>query len=65
MDHSLIPPFMLREAGLTVNETPKIHKEHHTVDDHVITFPKSGLRIPMGLWEVFLYFPTSMPSTEE
>eukprot|EP00957_Ditylum_brightwellii_P128393 9792090-Ditylum_brightwellii.AAC.1 len=27
MDHNLIPPFMLREAGITVNDTPKIHKE--------------------------------------
>jgi hypothetical protein len=65
MDHNLIPPFMLREAGITVNETPKIHKENPTVDDHAITFPNSGLRIPMGLWGVFSYFPTSKPSTEE
>ena len=27
MDHNLIPPFILREAGLTVNERPKIHTE--------------------------------------
>ena len=26
IDHNLIPPFMLREARITVNETPKIHK---------------------------------------
>jgi hypothetical protein len=32
MDHNLIPPFMLREAGITVNETPKIHKENPTVN---------------------------------
>eukprot|EP00957_Ditylum_brightwellii_P078872 5997418-Ditylum_brightwellii.AAC.1 len=30
MDHILIPPFMLREAGITVNETPKIQKENPT-----------------------------------
>eukprot|EP00957_Ditylum_brightwellii_P110461 8424306-Ditylum_brightwellii.AAC.1 len=65
MDHNLIPPFMLREAGITLNERPKIHKENHTVDDHVITFPNLGLRIPMGLWGAFSYFLTSMPSIEE
>jgi hypothetical protein len=65
MDHNLIPPFMLREAGITVNETPKIHKKNPTADDHAITFSNSGLRIPLGLWGVFSYFPTSMTSTEE
>lgn len=25
MDHNLIPPFILREAELTVNDTPMIH----------------------------------------
>ena len=27
MDHNLIPPFMLREMGITVNDVPKIHKK--------------------------------------
>eukprot|EP00957_Ditylum_brightwellii_P040188 3040753-Ditylum_brightwellii.AAC.1 len=65
MDHNLIPPFMLREAGIAVNETPKIHKKNPTVDDHTITFSNSGLRITMRLWGVFSYFPTSKPSIEE
>ena len=25
MTHNLLPPFMLREAGITINEVPKIH----------------------------------------
>eukprot|EP00957_Ditylum_brightwellii_P181663 13838956-Ditylum_brightwellii.AAC.1 len=65
MDHNLVPPFMLREAGIMVNETPKTHKENPTVDDHAITFPNLGLIIPLGLWEVFSYFPTSKPLVEE
>eukprot|EP00957_Ditylum_brightwellii_P018022 1358239-Ditylum_brightwellii.AAC.1 len=48
-----------------VNETPKIHKENPTENVHAITFPGAGLRIPLGLWEVFSYFPTSKPSIEE
>ena len=29
MDHNLVPPFILREAGLIVNGTPKIHVRTH------------------------------------
>ena len=32
MDNNLIPPFMLRELGVTVNDVPKIHKEDPTVE---------------------------------
>ena len=49
MDHNLIPPFMLREMGVTVNGIPKIHKEDPTVDDHAITFAEMGFRIPLSL----------------
>eukprot|EP00957_Ditylum_brightwellii_P114355 8719526-Ditylum_brightwellii.AAC.1 len=65
MDHNMIPPFMLREAGITVNETPKTNKENTTVDDHAITFPNSGLRIPLGLWGISSYFPTFKQSIDE
>eukprot|EP00957_Ditylum_brightwellii_P111882 8532935-Ditylum_brightwellii.AAC.1 len=47
MNHNLIPPFVLREAGIRVNDTPKIYKKSPTVDDHAITFPGEGLRIPL------------------
>ena len=62
MDNNLIPPFMLREMGVTVNDVPKIHKEDPTVDDHVITFVEMGFRIPLSLWGIFSYFPTSKPT---
>eukprot|EP00957_Ditylum_brightwellii_P037203 2816596-Ditylum_brightwellii.AAC.2 len=65
MDHNLLPPFVLREAGIRVNDTPKINKKNHTVDDHVITFPGEGLRISLDLWGVFSYFPTSKQLIEE
>eukprot|EP00957_Ditylum_brightwellii_P123843 9440915-Ditylum_brightwellii.AAC.1 len=65
MDHNLSPSFVLREAGIRVNGTPKIHGVNPTVNDHAITSPGEGLRIPLGLWEVFSYFLTSKPSIEE
>ena len=60
--NNLIPPFMLRGMGVAVNDVPKIHKEDPTVDDHAITFLETGFRIPLSLWGIFSYFPTSKPT---
>ena len=65
MDNNLIPPFMLREMGVAVNDVPKIHKEDPTVDDHAITFLETGFQIPLSLWGIFLYFPTSKPTHDD
>ena len=65
MDHNLIPSFMLREMGVIVNDVPKIHKEDPTVDDHAITFVETGFRIPLSLWGIFSYFPTSKPTHDD
>ena len=56
---------MLREMGVTVNDVPKIHKEDPTVDDHAITFVETGFRIPLSLWGIFSYFPTSKPTHDD
>ena len=65
MDNNLIPPFMLREMGVTMNDVPKIHKEDPTVDKHVITFVETGFWIPLLLWGIFSYFPTSKPTHDD
>jgi hypothetical protein len=65
MKHNLLPPFMLREAGMAVNEVPKIQIKDPTEDDHAIIFPETGFRIPLSLWGIFSYFPTSKPSRED
>ena len=62
MDHNLLPPFMLREAGITVRDTPKIQVTDPTEEDHAITFPETGFRIPLSLWGIFSYFPTTKPT---
>lgn len=36
MKHNLMAPFILSEAGIMVNEVPKIHCENPTSDDHTI-----------------------------
>ena len=65
MENNLVPPFMLREMGVTMNDVPKIHKEDPTVDDHVITFMEMGFRIPLSLWGIFPYFPMSKPTHDD
>ena len=65
MDHNLLPPFMLREAGIKLQDTPKIQLGQPTEEDHAITFPETGFRIPLSLWGTFSYFPTTKPSKED
>ena len=64
MQHNLIPPFMIREAGIVVNDTPKIQVDDPSTADHSIYFPGEDFRIPLSLWGVFSYFPTSKPSVD-
>ena len=65
MTHNLLPPFMLREAGIHINEVPKIHVTSTTEEHHAITFQETNFRIPLTLHGTFSYFPTSKPSTQE
>ena len=62
MDHNLIPPFIMREAGIDVKSTPKIHVEDPCVEDHSICLKEENLRIPLKLNGIFSYFPSHKPS---
>ena len=63
--NNLILPFVMRAAGVTLNETPNIHSKDPTIDDHCITFEDSDLRIPQQLKGVFSYFHTRKPTLSE
>ena len=65
MDHNLFPAFILREAGLVVNETAKIHCDNPSVENHSIFDEESGLRIPLSLNGIFSVFQTRAPSEKE
>jgi hypothetical protein len=62
MKNNLIPPFIMREAGLHVETTPKIQATDPTIEHHSIYFPHDDFRIPLSLSGVFSYFPTTKPS---
>jgi hypothetical protein len=65
MNTNLIPPFILREGGLIVNDKPKIHCEHPTEDDHTIQDTKTGLFIKLNLDGVFSYFHSRKPTHDD
>ena len=64
MKNNLIPPFIIREAGMQVLDTPKIHTKDPMVDAHSLYFEETNFRIPLQLWGVFSYFNMSKPSTK-
>ena len=67
MDDNLIPPSILREAGLIVNERAKIHCEPGTTTEeyHTIQEKETGLFITINLQSIFSYFPTRKPDEED
>ena len=71
MEHNLIPSFIMREAGLMVNDVPKIHTKRDvlSVETHCIVANKEDneieLRIPMQFDGIFSYFPTRKLTEEE
>ena len=62
MNHNLIPPFIMREAGITVNGVPKIHQKNPKNHHHTLYFNKQSLRIPLKLNGIFSYFETTKPT---
>ena len=65
MDHNLIPPFILREAGLICNNRPLIHSFPPIKEDHSIIDPKSNLRICLELDGVFSKFGSRYPTSSD
>ena len=61
MEHNLISLFILREAGLYVDDTPKFQLgDDATINNHCIFDDVSGLRIHLKLNGIFSYFPTRL-----
>lgn len=58
MSHNLIPPFLMREALLRVNEEPKHQASFPTIEHHSIFDPETKLRIHLKLHGIFSYFLT-------
>ena len=65
MDHNLIPPFIMRESGLKVEEQAKIHAKEPAKENHSIYSSEIDLRIALQLEWIFSIFKTRNLSDEE
>ena len=65
MNHCLIPPFIMREGGLLVNDKPKIHTPTPSLHHHSIRAPDSDLHIHLKLVGIFSYFTIRKPTMNE
>ena len=65
LQNNLIPPFIMREAGVIVNDTPRIHQESPSNNDHCLIFKDSMVKIPLMLNGIFSFFESRKPTLEE
>ena len=65
MEVNLIPPFMMRLAGLQVDECPKFLAIKPTVETHSLYFPAEDLRFPFQIEGIVSYLPTRKPDDDE
>ena len=65
MDHNLLPPFLVREASLFLDETPKFQSTEVWLENHTIYDEVTGLRIHLQLNGTFSYFVTQSLTLEE
>jgi len=64
--NNLIPPFIMREGEVIVNDVPKIHTKNPIVKDHSISFhDKPDLSISLHLSRIFSYFCTRRREKKE
>jgi len=65
MEVNLIPPMMMRLAGIKVYECPKLLSDQPSINDHCAYFPDHVIRISFLLEGIVSYIPTRKPSDKE
>ena len=65
MTHNLIPPFILREANIVVNDVPKIRSPDPDDTTHYIWFPDTNFLYYFIFVRIFSYILTHKPTIEE
>ena len=65
MQVNLIPPFMMRLAGIEVNECPKFMAKEPKETHHSIYFPDDDLRIALQIERTVSYIPTRCPQVDD
>ena len=58
---NLIPPFLMREADIIVDDLPKVQSLYPIKHHHSTHFPDENLRMPLRLHGMFSYFSSKKP----
>ena len=65
MKNNLLSTFIMRLAGLEVNEQPKFMTRNLTTKHHLIYFKGISIRLPLAIKGIVSFLPTSKLSQEE
>ena len=65
MEDNLLPPFIMHESAVTVNQTLMIHCNDPISKDHCIKVSDSELNIPLHINDTFYFFHTRRPNADE
>ena len=65
INHNLLPPFVLREAGIECNNVTKIHCNPPTKDLHTIIDRESELHICLSIENTFSIFQSTKSTTDD
>ena len=58
MKHILLSPFIMRLAGLEVNEQPKFMTRYPTRKHHSVYFKENDIRLPLTIKGILSFLPT-------
>jgi len=58
LEINLLPPFIVREAGIQINECPKFQAIDATNENYSMLLEEPNIRIPFQLNGTFSYFET-------
>ena len=65
MTSALIPPFMMRMAGIDVDKCPKFLAKKPTINNHSVFFDSHAIRLPLKIHGIISYLPVRSPHEEE
>ena len=65
IEMNLIAPFIMRLAGITVNEEPKFMVTNPTIHQYSVHIPEKDVIFPLVITGIISYLPTRMPTEDE
>ena len=65
MKHNLLSPFIMRLAGLELNEQPKFMTRNPTTKHHSVSFNENDIRLPLAIKCILSFLLNRKPTQEE